>query len=69
MQNLGLGGCFASTTKTARNSVFGGEIIQNVGLWGVAYIYIYMSVHIYIYVYIYMHIYIYSYIEPQSSIV
>ena len=28
MQNLGLwGGCFASTTKAARNSVFGSEII------------------------------------------
>ena len=35
------GACFASFTKTAQNSVFGGEIIQNVGLRGkVAYIYI-----------------------------
>ena len=35
MQNLGLwGGCFASTTKTARNSVFGGDIIHNMGRWG-----------------------------------
>ena len=33
-----MGGCFASTTKTARNSVLGGEIITG----GVAHIYIYV---------------------------
>ena len=45
-----MGGCFASTTKTARNSVFGGEIIQNVGLLagGSIYIYIYIYIRLYI---------------------
>ena len=44
MQNVGLwGACFAYTTKTARKSVVGGEIIQNVGSWGgVAYMYIHI---------------------------
>ena len=53
------GGCFASTTKTARNSVSGGEIIENVGPWGGSIcIYIYMC-YIYIYICFYMCIYIY----------
>ena len=30
------GACFASTIKTARNSVFGFEIIQNVGIFGIS---------------------------------
>ena len=46
-----MGACFASTTKTAQNSLFGGEIIQNVGLRG-------GSIYIYIYTYVYVSTYI-----------
>ena len=57
-----MGGCFASTTKTARNSAFSGEIIQNVGVGGeVAYI------HIYIYMkYMYMYTFLYTHISSRG---
>ena len=43
--------------KTARNTVFSGEILKNVGLprGEHAYIYIYIYIYIFIYIYVYIH--------------
>ena len=54
-----MGGCFASTTKTARNSVFGCEIMQNVRLWGGGSMYIYMYIDMCLYVDVYVYLYMY----------